>query len=264
LIVEQSLYNNVRDAKHKLKNCITLDNGSTLSLFSNPDLVQDIQTSSKTLLLAINAGVKESNRKANVPGFGKVYYDEDAIANIFGFSDLKKKHQITYDSDKEDAFLVHMGNKIIKFECSPDRLYQYSVSSGYQQGLKEDQKEDGASNLISTVAENRKGRQFERAKEARKLYHVVSTPTMNNFKPLLRMNVILTVKDVNISEKIFGPDMSSLKGKSTRRKPKPVRSDLIEIPKEIITKHHDIDLCMDAMYVNECGMLVAIDQTIKF
>jgi hypothetical protein len=44
---------------------------------------------------------------------------EDAITNIFGFSDLKKKHRITYDSDKEDAFLVHMDNKIIKFECSP-------------------------------------------------------------------------------------------------------------------------------------------------
>ena len=121
------------------------------------------------------------------------------------------------------------------------------------------------------MAENRKGytlHQFERVKEARKLYHIVGTSTMNNFKLLLRMNVIqncpVTVEDVNISEKIFGPDMSSLKGKSTRRKPKPVRSDLIEIPKEIITKHHDIDLCMDAMDVNEYGMLTAIDQTIKF
>jgi hypothetical protein len=271
LIVEQSLYNDDRDAKHRLKNCITLDNGSTLSLFSNPDLVQDIRTSSKTLSLATNAGVKQSNREANVPGFGKVYYDEDAIANIFGFSDLKKKHRITYDSNKKDEFLVHMDNEIIKFECSPDGLYQYSVSTGYQKGLKEDQKEDGASNLISTVAENRKGytlHQFERAKEARKLYHIVGTPTMNNFKSLLRMNVIqncpVTVEVVNISEKIFGPDMSSLKGKLTRRKPKPVRSDLIEIPNEIITKHHDIDLCMDAMYVNECGMLTAIDRTIKF
>jgi hypothetical protein len=150
-------------------------------------------------------------------------------------------------------------------------LYQYSVSSGYQQGLKEDQKEDGASNLISTVAENRKGytlRQYERAKEARKLYHIAGTLTTNNFKSLLWMNIIqkcpVTVEDVNISEKIFGPDMSSLKGKSTRRKPKPVRSDLIEIPKEIITKHHDIDLCIDPMYVNECGMLTVIDRTIKF
>jgi hypothetical protein len=45
--------------------------------------------------------------------------DEDAMTNIFGFSDLKKKHRITYDSNKEDAFLVHMDNKVIKFECSP-------------------------------------------------------------------------------------------------------------------------------------------------
>jgi hypothetical protein len=125
--------------------------------------------------------------------------------------------------------------------------------------------------LISTVAENRQGYtlcQFERAKAARKLYHIVGTPAINNFKTVLQMNVIqncpMTVEDVNISEKLFGPDMSSLKGKSMRRKPKPVRSDLIEIQKEIITKHHDIDLCMDTMYVNECGMLTAIDRTIKF
>jgi hypothetical protein len=81
------------------------------------------------------------------------------------------------------------------------------------------------------------------------------------------MNIIqncpVTVEDVNIADKIFGPDMSSLKGKSTRRKPKPVRKDLIEIPKEIITKHHDVKLYMDTMYVNECGMLTAINRTIK-
>jgi hypothetical protein len=112
-----------------------------------------------------------------------------------------------------------MDNEKIKFECSPSGLYQYSVSEGYQQGLKEDQKEIGASNLISTVAKNREGyalRQFERAKEARRLYYIVGTSTINNFKSLLRMNVIqnspVTVEDVNVSEKIFGPDMSSLKG----------------------------------------------------
>jgi hypothetical protein len=118
-LFKQSLYNDDQDAKDRLKNCITLNNGSTLSLFSNPDLVQDIQTSSKTLSLATNAGVKQSNCEAIVPSFGKVYYDENAIANIFGFSDLKKKHRITYDSNKEDAFIVHMDNVIIKLECSP-------------------------------------------------------------------------------------------------------------------------------------------------
>jgi hypothetical protein len=115
---KESLYNEDRDAKDRLKNCIALANRSTLSLFSNPELIQDIQTSSKILSPATNAGVKQSNREANVSGFGKVDYDEDAIANIFGFSDLKKKHRITYDSSKKDAFLVHMDNEIIKFKCS--------------------------------------------------------------------------------------------------------------------------------------------------
>jgi hypothetical protein len=67
--------------------------------------------------------------------------------------------------------------KIIKLECSPDGLYQYLVSNGYQQSLKEEKRKDGASNLISTVAKNRKGyklHQFERAKEARRLYHIVA------------------------------------------------------------------------------------------
>ncbi len=62
------------------------------------------------------------------------------------------------------------------------------------------------------------------------------------------MNIIkncpVTVEDVNMADQIFGPDMSSLKGKSTRQKPRPVRKDLIEIPKELIAKHKDVKLCI--------------------
>ena len=82
---------------------------------------------------------------------------------------------------------------------------------------------------------------------------------MENFKALP-----VTVEDVKIAEHIFGPDMSSLKGKSTRRKPKPVRKDLVEIPAKTTEKHHDIELCMDTMFVNEYGMLTAIDRSIRF
>ena len=93
-------------------------------------------------------------------------------------------------------------------------------------------------------------------------------PTVENFKALLRMNAIqicpVTVKDMKIAEHIFGPDMSSLKGMSTRSKPKPLRKDLVEIPAEITEKHHDIELCMDTMFVNKCGMLTGIDRSIRF
>jgi hypothetical protein len=43
-----------------------------------------------------------------------------------------------------------------------------------------------------------------------------------------------------------------------------VRKNLIEIPVELIMKHHDIKLCMDTTYVNECSMLTVIDRTIKY
>jgi hypothetical protein len=52
--------------------------------------------------MATNGGVEQSNCKANL----LVYYNEGPIANIFGFSDLKKKHQITYNSNKEDTRIL--------------------------------------------------------------------------------------------------------------------------------------------------------------
>ena len=108
--------------------------------------------------------MKKSNQEAQVPGFGKVYYNKDAIANIFGFWDLKKKHRITYDSDKVDALIVHMSDKVLKFECTPEGLYQYEVSKSYREDVTQNNTKkpkgsatDGASNLISTVAKNREG-----------------------------------------------------------------------------------------------------------
>ena len=80
--------------------------------------------------------------------------------------------------------------------------------------------------MIASVEENKMGytgHQFEQAKRARRLYHLVGAPTIENFKHRIRSNIIkdcpVTEKDVNIAEKIFGPDVGMLKGKTTRCKP---------------------------------------------
>ena len=81
-----------KDISSKMKDDIILDNGSTLSIFANPELVEGIRQSKSTLKMATNTGMWLTNQEANVPGFGTVWYDEGAIANIFSFAELVDKH----------------------------------------------------------------------------------------------------------------------------------------------------------------------------
>jgi len=65
-----------------MKDVIMLDNGSTLSLFCNPDMVEDIKKTTKVLELHTNAGKARCSQKAFVRAFGEVWFDQNAIANM--------------------------------------------------------------------------------------------------------------------------------------------------------------------------------------
>ena len=199
------------------KDWIILDSGSTMSLFYNPELVEDIRDANKEIAISTNAGVQITKNIATVPEFGDVWFDKNAIANIFSLAELSKRHKVTYDSEREDAFIVHTENGAVKFKKSKKGLYYYEPSDNYKKSVKH------INNMITTVSENEKhytSRQVERVKTARTLYHNVGAPTVENFKHLIRMNAIrncpVTVEDVNLAEQIYGPDISALKGKSTR------------------------------------------------
>ena len=72
------------------------------------------------------------------------------------------------------------------------------------------------------------------------------------------------MEDIKISEKIFGPDVYAIKGKSVRKKPKVVVSDYIEIPRELIKAHKGVILCADIMFINEVPFLVTMSKNIQF
>ena len=90
--------------------------------------------------------------------------------------------------------------------------------------------------LVQTVEENKKfytPRQFDRAKKARELLHALGSPTVADLKKAIKIgikNSPVTFEDVIIAEKIFGQDVGSLKGKSTRTKPAQPVQNYIEIP----------------------------------
>ena len=89
-----------------------------------------------------------------------------------------------------------------------------------------------------------------------------------DLKAILQMNMIkncpVTTKDIDLAEKIFGPDIASLKGKRTWCKLTPVVQDIIEIPHELMEAQQDIDLCFNTLYINKLPFLVTVSKCILY
>jgi hypothetical protein len=161
---------------------------------------------------------------------------------------MAKRHRITYDSNKEDTFTVYLPDKRIKFTKTDQGLYVFKPKIRKTNRIE--------SQFVNTTDENKTfftTRRVDKAKQARELYHALGTPSIQFSKAILCMNLIannpVTTEDIEIAEEIFGPDISSLKGKTTKRKPALVISDYIEIPPELTIKQQDVTLCIDCMKI---------------
>ena len=277
------------DLIDRLRELLVLDTGSTINTLCNEDMGINFRAAKNPIYMNTNAGSKKMTVECDVPELGKFFYDSEQMANICSFAWMADNYKITYNNVEEDAFLIHTPDGIIKFARHGD-LYVFEPSQEFLDGVarlkgllppvrKAFKKVKNAvtkaasqvSNMVSTVAENLKGytkKQIERARRARRMYHIVGCPTVANFKQLLKMNAVkncpVTAEDVDIAEQIFGADIGALKGKTTTRRPLPVKNDYVEIPKELTMKIDNLTLYMDVMYTNGLPMLTCIDSHVRF
>ena len=241
---------------------ILLDSQSTIDVFSNADLLTKIHRVDTTLRIRCNAGMKTTDYRGYLSGYGWVWYYPQGIANILSLSRVKERYRVTYDSALDNCFHVHKENgKLLKFKEAQRRLYYFDT----------DNREEVGTMLITTVEGNKSklsARDVVQATRARQLQRILGRPSTADFIRYVASNEIpncpITVQDIKNAEFIWGRELGCLKGKTVRTNSPQVRLENISIPVEIMQQYRDVTLSVDIMKVTGIPFLMTISRHIKF
>ena len=108
---------------------ILLDTCSLIDLFCNQSFVCNVHQVNTTFSLAPNAGMMMTNLTAELPGYGTVWFDPQAMTNVLSFGNIAKQYPIQY-LQESDTFQVKLHNCINIFGGKQvDNLY---VLEGHQ------------------------------------------------------------------------------------------------------------------------------------
>ena len=239
-----------------------LDSQSTVDVFSNSDLLTKIHKTNTILRIRCNAGMKTTEYKGYLSGYGWVWYYPDGIANILSLSRVKDRFRVTFDSATDNCFRVHKDNgKILKFREATRRLYYFDTED-----------RDVEETMLITTVDNNKSRlsahDFSRALLARALQRKIGRPMTKDFIRYVALNLIpncpVTVQDIKNAEFVWGPELGCLKGKTTRQPSPKIRLENMPIPAPILQQYRDVTLSVDIMKVTGIPFLMTISRHIKF
>jgi hypothetical protein len=89
------------------------------------------------------------------------------------------------------------------------------------------------------------------ANKAQEFYHKLGRPSQHKFEEILKLNLIMncpvTIDDAKGELLIYGPDLATIKGKTTRVSPAahPPSFLAVSIPAPILEHHKGVTLCVD-------------------
>ena len=193
-----------------------------------------------------NAGIHVT-LVGDLPGYRPVWFDPRAIVNVLSLKLVKEKYHIQYNSNKDDGFVVMKptGEKF-KFIQSASGLHYLDMV------LQDTNKSVDTTLVVNTVKENKKNytnNDYLHALRARELQVMMGRPSTATFVEALKSNGLsncpVTPVDVEAAEQIFGPDIGSLKGKTTQRNPPIIDSPITSVPASILKQYRNVTLCID-------------------
>jgi hypothetical protein len=244
-----------------------LDNQSTCDIVSNPKIIKNIRQVEGYMQLATQAGSTTTNWMADVPGYYfPVWFHPGGITNILSLVNMIAKYHVTYDScnrDSPNQLCVHKEDgQQRKFKESKWVLFYLDMA----------QIEEHAVLAVSTIENNKSNyavRDYSCAQLARKIQILVGCPELKDFVRYLDGNYLpncpVTQQDAINAHAIFGRNIGSIKGKTTRRKLQGILGAVSNnLPKESMLHYPDITLCIHIRFVSTIPFFLSISRNIRF
>ena len=104
---------------------ILCDNQATISIFRNRNMLVNITKTDDAISVGGVGGILDVDQIGELPGFGRVYYSPDCMANILCFHDLASKELISFDKER-NLFKVKLFGKDCNF-VPKGKLYVYNA-----------------------------------------------------------------------------------------------------------------------------------------
>ena len=125
--------------------------------------------------------------------------------------------------------------------------------------------------MIQTVRKNYEGftkKEVLRAKRARELQTMVGAPSEKDYYGVVSNNMLdncpVHRNDVTNARKIYGPDITGIRGKTVRKKPVPVVESYVAVPRDFVLNNKYITLAADVFFVDGIPILLTLSRKIKF
>jgi len=259
------------------KDWLLLDTQSNCDIFMNPSLLKNIRNNpTGSLVLQSNGGEMEASQVGDIPGYGKVWFNGNSMANILSFANVRKKCKITLETGPGDinpTIVVHRssGGPMLFKE---HKLGLYVHNTNETMSSDNDKLNNiGAYTFLNTVEQLESTftkEEVRRAKEVLSLSRKLSYPSAAVLKDLITNNKIrgcsISPSDLNRSNYLYGPRSEAIiKGKTVRVNPSTVPSDApVPLPAHIRDVHSSVTLFIDIFYIHGMSFFHTISKHYKF